>query len=625
MMARRASGMFIIIVVACHSRGSPGPARSEPDETLAQFVVQAPELQPAIESIDDVLGDGARFSHLTWCGVNPDATCRSGIRLFVVDADRMAKTCRAAGASPEQCKLARQIDSSCTALAHQAIACDASFLLLLYSFATFHTVRHMINTVELGGCSTACWDEFFTETYAPSFAKQLDVAKHQLKFNANPQASEDTAISLHGFLMLVLWHELGHLVQHSTADSLAAEDAADDFALAHYTPVEVSKNPQFASQFLYDDLIEYYDRVAMLKAGMNDGRRTGATQPTPPQRAVYNREFEAHLCSLTHPTPAARRERLLRSAPFAAVVAGRDLETVHKLTVRADVTCTLARVVAEHPMSLDDPGAGPATTDQWNWPPVQVALVDPGRPPREIRRYHLTVGTQQLVHVEYSANALDPNIKHFGPSQLPNLISDARLAVESADQGKPAEVSTEILRVTSDTPGGDQGEIVRALQGTQLLSQLSPDGNVPKQLLHVAADKPLRHAVIGQPATQLGTVVLPGEPIGAGARWTVTQLTDGFVADVTTVTTFTLDAASGPHLKISASEVTTSVTSKVPADDGRLDRADVHSTATYDIDLAMPAPAFTRTAVMTTIVSSRGNAMESTNNSTIVQTVNAAP
>jgi hypothetical protein len=623
---------FMVALAACHSaRGdlgpTHGPTQVEPDATLRRFVLDAPELRPAVDAIEDVLGEGASFANLTWSGVNPVQSNPSALRLFVIDARVMAQKCHEPGAGAEQCALAAQIDGSCASIGHQVIGCDASFLLLLYSFATFQTTRHVMNARELGSCKTACWDDFFTSSYAPTLDKQLAVAKHQIEFNGAAPLREDTMISLHGFLMLVLWHELGHVVLRSTGDSLASENAADDFAISHYGKVEPGKNPQYMSLFLFEDFLYYYDSVAMLKAGMNGGRRTGAAPPTPSQRAIYNRELTAQMCSLTHPSPGARADRMSNSPQLASVPRTDDFEAAHRIMRQFEMMCSLGRTAAEHSMDLnEDPGGGPAVTSQWNWPKIEVKLIDPGGAKRSLLRYKLRAGTRQLVHVEQAAHQSTPTVTRFKPSELPDVSSDARLVVAATNVGSLSEIETEILRATSTIRNGIHGEAMRVLQASRVLSKLSPNGHVPEQRLHATGVKLLHQMLMGLPTTQLGTIVLPDQPVGRGAKWTVTQPMDGFIATAVTVTTFTVDAIEGDHLKVTAIEATTQVKPSQPDGQGfQFVGMQYDGTASYDIDLGKPAPAFTKTTTLTTKVIYQGTPIESTTTVTVVQTVAPSP
>ena len=161
--------------------------------------------------------------------------------------------------------------------------------------------------------------------------------------------------------------------------------------------------------------------------------------------------------------------------------------------------------------------------------PVAVTLVDAGTAPRRTLRYTLVPGSTQLVSMRLGIVMEGPvQDVELPPDTMPTTLMTTRIRVRDVAADGTADVQVEIVDIGIDTTGVEPEVVAEvrvsmdSLRGVILTHRVSPDGRVSDLTLATPAPRSFQPAQ-GLGSTEQYGVVLPAEPVGVGARWTVAR------------------------------------------------------------------------------------------------------
>jgi hypothetical protein len=183
-----------------------------------------------------------------------------------------------------------------------------------------------------------------------------------------------------------------------------------------------------------------------------------------------------------------------------------------------------------------------------------VTLLQPGAPPLQALRYHLTRGSKTSSELRCDVDV--KNDHQGGP--LPTLIVELETTVEDVLADGSAKLGIAVIGASvRDRPGSQvASDVVRAqaaaLRSVVVTQTLAPDGAVSDS--RVLAPGVPGASGVSEPASQLDHLLrslervamrLPAEPVGAGAIWRERRtLPEGGIRAVAEIT-YTLASLTG--------------------------------------------------------------------------------
>ncbi|HEX7842933.1 MAG TPA: hypothetical protein VF469_35920, partial [Kofleriaceae bacterium] len=259
-----------------------------------------------------------------------------------------------------------------------------------------------------------------------------------------------------------------------------------------------------------------------------------------------------------------------------------------------------------------------------------VTLLQPGTPPLQVLRYHLTRGSKTSSELECDVDV--KNDQEGGP--LPTLIVELETTVEDVLADGSAKLRIAVIgtsvreREGSEMPSQVASNVMRAqaaaLRGVVLTQTLAPDGAVSDS--HVLAPGvPGGSGAIEPAGAQLDSLLrslervamrLPAEPVGAGATWRERRtLPEGGIRAVAEIT-YTLASLTGTSMAYTSTGQLAGSPQTVEQDGAKVEvqgthgRSDVRGSvdlSRYEIDVTA-ASAFAST--MTVVASDAGPGAE---------------
>jgi hypothetical protein len=240
-------------------------------------------------------------------------------------------------------------------------------------------------------------------------------------------------------------------------------------------------------------------------------------------------------------------------------------------------------------------------------PPPQdgVVLIQPGVPPLQALRYHLTRGATVKSRLSSDVDVKSPELRAPMPSQVIELETVVEDVLASGDARLRITVTATDLR---DRPGAPVTDVVRAqtaaLRGVVITETLAPDGKISDARVEagVASDK-LHHELDGllQNLARVATR-LPAEPVGIGATWRERRtLPEGGVRAVSEIT-YTLASRAGATIAFTTAGQSSGPPQTVEQDGEKVEVTDTHghSEASGSLDLSRNALELTAMSAFST-------------------------
>jgi hypothetical protein len=190
-----------------------------------------------------------------------------------------------------------------------------------------------------------------------------------------------------------------------------------------------------------------------------------------------------------------------------------------------------------------------------------VTLIQPGVPPYQALRYHLTRGTRTTSRLICDLDV--KNDGHSGP--MPALVVDLDTTVEDILADGSAKLRVTVVRTSiRDRPGSPvSSDMVlaqaTAMQGIVFTETLAPDGQLADPHVEAASSVPdSAREQLDRLSKSLAQVAMrmPSEPVGIGATWRERRtLPDGGIRAVSetlyTLTSFTGDVMTYTNVGLS--------------------------------------------------------------------------
>ncbi len=236
-----------------------------------------------------------------------------------------------------------------------------------------------------------------------------------------------------------------------------------------------------------------------------------------------------------------------------------------------------------------------------------LTLIQPGTPPYQALRYHLTKGTRSASEV-----VCDTDVKDNGQSgPMPTLVIGLETAVEDVLADGTAKLRVTIVRTSvRDRPGSPvTSDLVRdeatAMQGVVITETLAPDGSLTDSRVEIAA------ALSDKARAQLDNLTrileqvamrIPSEPVGVGATWRERRtLPDGGIKAVSE-TTYTLTSITGSTVAYTSAGLSSGVPHNLEQDGMKVEVTNTrgHAEAKGSVDLSRYAVELTSTSEFAT-------------------------
>lgn len=241
-------------------------------------------------------------------------------------------------------------------------------------------------------------------------------------------------------------------------------------------------------------------------------------------------------------------------------------------------------------------GAPPSAAVTVAIPPVTVTVNNPGAGPRTALVLHATPESAQQVSLT-STSTISQTIGTNPPSDQSS--PEVTLPLTARQHGS-ADAATHTVGLTIGTPSSPDTTLSDALAkavGSTSTVTVTPAGAVSQLVLdppaalsdagRSAAEQAQRQAIQFQP-------VLPGEPVGVGAVWTVSQQIDSLGLGLRQDTVLTLNAMRDSTITLGVQVTQTPLTPTwtLPNDQGTLnvDSYRVTGGGTLTLDLTKPLP-----------------------------------
>lgn len=225
--------------------------------------------------------------------------------------------------------------------------------------------------------------------------------------------------------------------------------------------------------------------------------------------------------------------------------------------------------------------AAPASIATTTLPPTTVApkptvtLESPGTQPRQPLTLRLTAGSSAKVAV---VNKLTLKIAVSGQAAPSSVVPGTRQVVTERVDKVEADGSASVSVTFSEasvvpTPGADPAVVQATQAGLEPLNRLrgtqtvDPDGLVRNVAFDTSAfTDPAIRSNLDSITSQLGTLSapFPREPVGVGARWTVTSTATIAGIKMTTTTRYTLRSRAGDRYELDQTQEAAAVAGPVP-------------------------------------------------------------
>jgi len=222
--------------------------------------------------------------------------------------------------------------------------------------------------------------------------------------------------------------------------------------------------------------------------------------------------------------------------------------------VPAAPTAPVAPAAPTSPASEDKPAAPAAPAK-----PV-IKLLEPGAEPRKALRYKLTKGTEQLIdNTTDMAQTMAIGEMKQPTMELPTMTINMKVKVVDVKDGQ-ATITADIAG--NDIVGKEGGNPMMVtmmkgafdgMTGTSLTVTMSDRGEIVPGEIKVPDDaEPMIRQQLESIQQSLGQLALPlpEEPIGSGAKWTVTANMNTGGIDQVVVYTVTVDKIDGDNVTL---------------------------------------------------------------------------
>jgi hypothetical protein len=219
-----------------------------------------------------------------------------------------------------------------------------------------------------------------------------------------------------------------------------------------------------------------------------------------------------------------------------------------------------------------------------------VTLIQPGVPPLQTLRYHLTKGSVTTSRLECDVDMKSGEQREAMPTQ----IVDLETTVEDVLGNGAARLRIAVIGASARArPGGTASELIQAqaaaLRGVVITETLGPDGVVSDAHLEAgASDKLHRELDSLVRSLEYAATRLPAEPVGAGATWRERRtLPEGGIRAVSEIT-YTLASLAGGAVSYTSFGESIGAAQTIEQDGAKVEVTDTHgrSEATGSIDLA---------------------------------------
>lgn len=234
-----------------------------------------------------------------------------------------------------------------------------------------------------------------------------------------------------------------------------------------------------------------------------------------------------------------------------------------------------------------------------------VVLIQPGAPPLQALRYHLTRGETVKSRLVCDVDVKSSELRAPMPSQVLDLETvvddvlasgDARLRITVVDagiRGRPGAASTDVVRAQTT-----------ALRGVVITETLAPDGQISDARVEAGAAPDKLHRELDGLLQNLARVAtrLPAEPVGIGATWRERRtLPEGGLRAVSEIT-YTLASLTGTTIAFTTTGQASGPPQTVEQDGEKVEVTDTHghSEASGSLDLSRYALELTATSAFTT-------------------------
>jgi hypothetical protein len=236
-----------------------------------------------------------------------------------------------------------------------------------------------------------------------------------------------------------------------------------------------------------------------------------------------------------------------------------------------------------------------------------VTLVQPGTPPLQVLRYHLTRGSKTASELVWDFTADTDGQR--GP--MPTLVLELETVVDDVLADGTAKLRITVIRTTvrdraDSTVGSDllRAEAA-ALQGLVITETLSPDRRLSdSQVVTTATVATGVRARLDSVSRGLEQIAmrLPAEPVGIGASWRERRTLPAGGIRATSETTYALTSMTGDKVAYTAASLATGTPQTIEQEGLKVEVTNTHghSEARGTVDLARATFEVTSTSTFTT-------------------------
>lgn len=234
-----------------------------------------------------------------------------------------------------------------------------------------------------------------------------------------------------------------------------------------------------------------------------------------------------------------------------------------------------------------------------------VVLLQPGVPPLQTLRYHLTRGATVKSRLVCDVDVKSSELRAPMPTQVVDVETEVEDVLASGDARLRITVVDAGIR---DRPGAASTDVVRAqtaaLRGVVITESLAPDGKISGARVEAGASPDKLHNELDSLLQNLARVAtrLPAEPVGIGATWRERRtLPEGGVRAVSEIT-YTLVSHAGTTIAFTTVGQASSPPQTVEQDGEKVEVTDTHghSEASGSLDLSRYALELTATSAFAT-------------------------
>jgi len=271
------------------------------------------------------------------------------------------------------------------------------------------------------------------------------------------------------------------------------------------------------------------------------------------------------------------------------------------------ICATLVAVRRMYPILVTLMACHDKTPEPLPPPPPQdgVVLIQPGVPPLQMLRYHLTRGATVKSRLVCNVDVKSSELQ----APMPSQVLDLETVVEDVLAGGDARLRITVVDADiRDRPGAAATDVVKAqtaaLRGVVVTETLAPDGKVSDAQVTAGAapDRPQHELdALLQNLARVATR-LPAEPVGVGATWRERRtLPEGGVRAVSEIT-YTLTSLAGTAVGFTSAGQASGPPQTVDQDGEKVEVTDTHgqSAAAGSLDLSRYALELTATSAFST-------------------------